>query len=289
MSYQSAVPGLIGIPVSVTPTTEATYLFLSVFIGFLEKQNLILCFLNLCGLPRVGKFPISWFGVPSDEIQDCSLAYAYSLLEMNKENKKIINRKGNYIEPSEFRSVLENNLDDVYILDVRSNYEHEIGKFKNAITLNIDNFREFPNAIDEIEDKIHQNKKIITYCTGGVKCEKASAFLNERGYKNVYQLHGGIIKYGIEENGKDFEGKCYVFDNRIVKDINKVNPKIIGKCYVTAKKADRMVNCANADCNKHFPLSDDGAKIYNGCCSNKCMKSCPSHERFTILVNIFLS
>lgn len=188
-------------------------------------------------------------------------------------NKKIINRKGDYIEPSEFRSVLENKPDDVYILDVRSRHEYEIGKFKNAITLNIDTFREFPNAIDEIEDKIHQNKKIITYCTGGVKCEKASAFLSERGYKNVYQLHGGIIKYGIEENGKDFEGKCYVFDNRIVKDINKVNPKIIGKCYVTAKKADKMVNCANADCNKHFPLSDDGAKIYNGCCSDKCMKS----------------
>ena len=88
MSYQSAVPGLIGIPVSVIPTAEASYLFLSVFIGFLGKQNLILCFLNLCGLPRVGKFPILWFGVPSDEIQDCSLAYAYSLLEMNKEYKK---------------------------------------------------------------------------------------------------------------------------------------------------------------------------------------------------------
>jgi UPF0176 protein len=188
-------------------------------------------------------------------------------------NKKIINRKGDYIEPSEFRSILENNLDDVSILDVRSNYEHEIGKFKNAVTLNIDNFRDFPNVIDDIKDKINPNKKIITYCTGGVKCEKASAYLKEKGYKNVYQLHGGIIKYGIEEKGKDFEGKCYVFDNRIVKDVNKVNPKVIGKCYVTGKKADRMVNCANVDCNKHFPLSDKGGKIYKGCCSSKCLES----------------
>ena len=188
-------------------------------------------------------------------------------------NKKIIKRKGDYIEPSEFRSILENNPDDVSILDVRSNYEHKIGKFKNAVTLNIDNFRDFPNVIDDIKDKINPNKKIITYCTGGVKCEKASAYLKEKGYKNVYQLHGGIIKYGIEEKGKDFEGKCYVFDNRIVKDVNKVNPKVIGKCYVTGKKADRMVNCANVDCNKHFPLSDRGAKIYNGCCSEKCLKS----------------
>ena len=77
----------------------------------------------------------------------------------------------------------------------------------------------------------------------------------------MYQLHGGIIKYGIEEDGKDFNGKCYVFDNRIVKDINNINPNIIGECYVTGKKSDRMVNCANAECNKHIPLSDDGDKF----------------------------
>ena len=188
-------------------------------------------------------------------------------------NKKIIEKRGNYIEPSEFKSILEQQSEDVCILDVRSRYEYEIGKFKNAVTLNIDNFREFPDAIDEIETKISKEKKIITYCTGGVKCEKASAFLKENGYKNVYQLHGGIIKYGIEEDGKDFNGKCYVFDNRIVKDVNNINPNIIGECYVTGKKSDRMVNCANAECNKHIPLSDYGAKIYNGCCSEKCLKS----------------
>ncbi len=188
-------------------------------------------------------------------------------------NKNILNSKGSYLEPPEFRSILEDNPEDVYILDVRSRYEYEIGKFKNAITLNIDNFRDFPDAIDEIKDKIPQNKKIITYCTGGVKCEKASAYLKEKGYKNVYQLHGGIIKYGIEENGKDFEGKCYVFDNRIVKDVNCVNPKVIGKCYVTGKKAEKMINCANVKCNKHIPLSDEGAKIYKGCCSSKCLES----------------
>ena len=188
-------------------------------------------------------------------------------------NKKIIEKRGNYIEPSEFKSILEQQSEDVCILDVRSRYEYEIGKFKNAITLNIDNFREFTDAIDEIETKISKEKKIITYCTGGIKCEKASGFLKENGYKNVYQLHGGIIKYGIEEEGKDFEGKCYVFDNRIVKDINNINPNVIGECYVTGKKSDRMVNCANAECNKHIPLSDYGAKIYNGCCSEKCSKS----------------
>ena len=188
-------------------------------------------------------------------------------------NKKIIEKRGDYIEPSQFKSILEQQTEDICILDVRSRYEYEIGKFKNAVTLDINNFREFPDAIDEINRKVSKEKKIITYCTGGVKCEKASAFLIKNGYENVYQLHGGIIKYSIEEGGKDFEGKCYVFDNRIVKDVNNINPKVIGKCYITGKKADRMVNCANAKCNRHFPLSSIGAKIYKGCCSEKCLKS----------------
>ena len=73
--------------------------------------------------------------------------------------------------------------------------------------------------------------------------------------------------------GKNFHGKCYVFDNRIVKEVNRVNPKIIGKCYVTGEKTDRMVNCANTKCNKHFPLSGNGASKYKGCCSRECMES----------------
>src|SRR5690606_39433375 len=99
--------------------------------------------------------------------------------------------------------------EDVVILDVRSNYEHNVGKFKNAITLDIENFRDFPSKVNELKDL--KGKKVITYCTGGIKCEKASAYLLEQGFENVYQLHGGIIKYGIEEGGEDFEGKCYVF------------------------------------------------------------------------------
>tara|TARA_X000000368_G_C23006448_1_gene701362 strand:- start:415 stop:1371 length:957 start_codon:yes stop_codon:yes gene_type:complete len=187
--------------------------------------------------------------------------------------KKLLKKKGKYIEPAEFKKIIENIPEDVTILDVRSNYEHNIGKFKNAMTLDIDNFRDFPEKISEIKKKVKKSNKIITYCTGGVKCEKASAFLKENGYENVYQLHGGIIKYGLQEEGENFEGKCYVFDNRIVKDVNKVNPLIIGNCYVTGKKTDRMVNCANVLCNKHFPLSDEGAKKYDGCCSEDCLEN----------------
>lgn len=178
---------------------------------------------------------------------------------------------GTYVEPEEFRQILKEKDEDTVIVDVRSNYEHNVGKFKDAITFDIDNFRDFPEKIKELEQ--YREKKVITYCTGGIKCEKASAYLLEQGFENVYQLHGGIIKYGIEAGGEDFEGKCYVFDNRIVADVNTINPTIISKCYVTGEPSDRMVNCANPECNLHMPMSEEGGKIYDGCCSEDCMNA----------------
>ncbi|MEO9474962.1 MAG: rhodanese-related sulfurtransferase [Cyclobacteriaceae bacterium] len=180
-------------------------------------------------------------------------------------------KTGGYVEPEEFREILKEESEDTVILDVRSNYEHHVGKFKNAITLDMENFRDFPEKVKELDHL--KNKKVVTYCTGGIKCEKASAFLLEQGFENVYQLHGGIIKYGLEAEGEDFEGKCYVFDNRITKDLNTVNPTVISKCFVTGKPSDRMVNCANPHCNKHIPMSEEGAEIYNGCCSEECSKN----------------
>ncbi len=180
-------------------------------------------------------------------------------------------RTGGYVEPEEFKQILKEDSNDTIILDVRSNYEHNLGKFKNAITLDIDNFREFPEKVKELEK--FKGKKIVTYCTGGIKCEKASAFLLDQGFENVHQLHGGIIKYGLETDGEDFEGACYVFDNRIAAEINKVNPKVISKCYVTDEPTTRMVNCANPHCNIHIPMSDKGAEVYSGCCSEDCMNN----------------
>lgn len=180
-------------------------------------------------------------------------------------------KTGTYVEPEEFRKILQTQSEDTVILDVRSNYEHKVGKFKNALTLDMDNFREFPEKVKELVNL--KGKKIITYCTGGIKCEKASAFLLEQGFEDVYQLHGGIIKYGIEAQGEDFEGKCYVFDNRLVKEVNQINPSVISRCFVTGEPSDRMVNCANPHCNKHIPMSEAGAAVYNGCCTEACMNN----------------
>jgi UPF0176 protein len=175
---------------------------------------------------------------------------------------------GIHLEPKDFMEMKDR--DDVVILDVRSNYEHNVGRFKNAITLDIENFRDFPAKINELAQ--YKDKKILTYCTGGIKCEKASALLLKEGFNEVYQLHGGIIKYGKEAGGKDFEGKCYVFDNRITVDVNQVNPSVVSTCHNCGKQTDKMINCANPECNEHFTQCDECGWETQGCCSTHCQE-----------------
>jgi UPF0176 protein len=175
-------------------------------------------------------------------------------------------KTGKHINGEEFLSLKEQ--EDVVVLDVRSNYEHSVGRFKDAVTLDIENFREFPEKINELEHL--KDKKVITYCTGGIKCEKASALLLEAGFKDVYQLHGGIIKYSKETGGKDFEGVCYVFDGRITVPVNHVNPKTISTCYICNTPSARMVNCANPECNVHVPMCEKCGEEMEGACSTEC-------------------
>ncbi|HCN82987.1 MAG TPA: hypothetical protein DIT07_05105 [Sphingobacteriaceae bacterium] len=177
-------------------------------------------------------------------------------------------KTGIHLEPNEFLEMKDR--EDVLILDVRSDYEHSLGRFKNALTLDIENFRDFPAKINELAK--YKDKKILTYCTGGIKCEKATALLLHEGFKDVYQLHGGIIKYGKEAGGKDFEGKCYVFDNRVAIDVNSVNPVIISGCRNCGQTTPKMINCANPECNEHFTQCDECGNKLDGCCSEECQE-----------------
>lgn len=177
-------------------------------------------------------------------------------------------KAGAYITPRELQQIKDD--EDVVLLDVRSSYEHQMGKFKGAVTLDIAHFREFPTQVAKLA--AYKDKKVVTYCTGGIKCEKASAYLLAQGFKNVYQLHGGIIQYGLETDGEDFEGQCYVFDNRLVTQINQKNPTVIGQCYVCHTTCGRMVNCANPICNRHVPLCVPCAARLAGACSEACQQ-----------------
>ncbi|MGY3087422.1 UPF0176 protein [Hymenobacter sp. UYAg731] len=175
-------------------------------------------------------------------------------------------KTGQHLSPEEFRALKDR--DDVVVVDVRSDYEYNLGRFKDAVTLDMENFRDFPERVERLRE--FKDKKILTYCTGGVKCEKASAYLLEQGFENVYQLHGGIIKYGIEAGGEDFDGQCYVFDNRVAVDVNRVNPTVISRCHHCQQPSARLINCANPHCNAHLPLCEACGTTLQGACSDAC-------------------
>ncbi len=180
-----------------------------------------------------------------------------------------IRRTGKHLHGKEFQEMKER--DDVIVLDVRSNYETRLGKFKNALTLDMETFREFPSKLPELEK--YRDKKVITYCTGGIKCEKASAYLLEQGFKDVYQLYDGIIGYAKETGGKDFDGVLYVFDGRVSVPVNEVNPKVISTCKNCNTPVARSLNCANVNCNEQFVMCVQCAEEMEGCCTEACQKS----------------
>lgn len=224
--------------------------------------------------PRFAKIDFKIDEVPEPSFIKMHCRYKSEIVHSGLRDPHIINpgqKTGTHLNADEFIRMKDD--DDVVILDVRSNYEHSIGKFKNAVTLDIENFRDFPKKINELAQ--YKDKKIITYCTGGIKCEKASALLLHEGFGNVYQLHGGIIKYGKEAGGRDFEGKCYVFDNRVAVDVNTINPVIISTCRNCGGHTTKMINCANPECNEHFTQCDDCGLKLEGACSEVCL----SHPR----------
>jgi len=182
--------------------------------------------------------------------------------------KANLRNKGKYIEPKQFKKLLDNN-ENIILLDARNNYEYNIGKFKDAMHLDLDTFREFSIKINQLK-KI-KNKKIITYCTGGVRCEKASAFLKENGFENVYQLHGGILTYGNECGNAHWEGKCFVFDTRGAVDIDPNNQsEPITQCVLCNLPNADLYNCALTSCDKWFVACGNCLEVLKGCCSKRC-------------------
>lgn len=177
-----------------------------------------------------------------------------------------IENKADYIEPKELLKKYENN-DDFVIIDTRNDYEFDVGHFENSVKLPIKTFQDFPQGVKTIEN--YKDKEIITFCTGGVRCEKASAYLKQNGFKNVKQLHGGIIKYGEVVGDKYWNGKCFVFDERgaIEIDPKKQDDNYIqcSICYVPNEEEHICPNC-----NKTFIMCSHCMPLMNNCCSKFC-------------------
>ena len=183
-----------------------------------------------------------------------------------------LSNKAHYIEPKELASLYENNQDFV-ILDARNAYEAKIGKFKDAIIPPIRNFREFPQFVNSKLSK-YKNKPVITYCTGGVRCEKASAYLREQGFTNVKQLHGGVHVYAQEAQGKYFEGELFVFDKRLQTQINTVNPTIIAQCEHCNTPITRLIDCCDASCDSLLNCCASCEEMNGGGCLQHKNSNC---------------
>lgn len=170
---------------------------------------------------------------------------------------------------------------DTVIVDMRNHYESEVGHFKNAICPDVDTFREELQVVEKMLDK-HREKDIIMYCTGGIRCEKASAWMKHRGFKNVFQLDGGIIEYArqVKEQGLEnkFIGKNFVFDERLGE---RITDDIISKCHQCGKPCDDHTNCKNDGCHLLFIQCRECATKFEGCCSEECQHviSLPSAEQ----------
>lgn len=178
---------------------------------------------------------------------------------------------GNYLEPQAFREALLD--DETIVIDARNDYEYDLGHFRGAVRPAIRNFRELPEWIRENKEQF-MDKKIVTYCTGGIRCEKFSGWLLREGFEDVAQLHGGIAAYGKDEatRGELWDGKMYVFDERISVEINQVDKQIVGKEWFDGTPCERCINCSNPECNRQILVSEENEQKYLGACSIHCAK-----------------
>lgn len=176
--------------------------------------------------------------------------------------------KGTHLDAASFNKLTDQ--PDAVVVDMRNHYESEVGHFENAVTPDVDTFRE---ALVTVENHLKDKKDlpIIMYCTGGIRCEKASAYYKHKGFKQVYQLEGGIIEYARQVKAKGlknkFRGKNFVFDERLGE---RISDEIISQCHQCGKPCDTHINCANEGCHLLFIQCGECAEKYNSCCSEEC-------------------
>ena len=187
------------------------------------------------------------------------------------DDKFDVTKKGIHLNAIEFNNLLDHK--NTICVDMRNHYESEIGHFKNAITPDVDTFRESLPIIEKKLFKHKDNKNILMYCTGGIRCEKASAYFKHKGFKKVYQLEGGIIEYARQVKNQNLEnkfiGKNFVFDERRGE---RISDDIISKCHQCGTPCDDHVNCKNEACHLLFIQCESCSVKFNNCCSDQCAK-----------------
>ncbi|WP_042473573.1 oxygen-dependent tRNA uridine(34) hydroxylase TrhO [Bacillus ndiopicus] len=186
---------------------------------------------------------------------------------------------GEYLSPAQFLEQMQK--EDTVVLDVRNTYEYDVGHFRGAIRPDVENFRDTPQWVRENRE-LFEGKRVLTYCTGGIRCEKFSGWLKREGFEDVGQLHGGIATYGKdpETKGQLWDGQMYVFDERLTVPINQVEHVVVGKDHFDGTPCERYINCANPECNKQILTSEENEAKHLGGCTIECTK----HERNRYIV-----
>ncbi len=179
-----------------------------------------------------------------------------------------VTNRGKHLDADEFNTLAQR--DDTILIDMRNHYEHEVGHFKGAITPDVDTFRDsLPYILDNLQGL--EDRNILMYCTGGIRCEKASAWLKHKGFSNVHQLNGGIIEYArqVKQQGLQnrFVGKNFVFDERLGE---RIGDEVIARCHQCGAACDNHTNCANTGCHMLFIQCDTCKASHEGCCSESC-------------------
>ncbi|MDQ0417003.1 UPF0176 protein [Croceifilum oryzae] len=176
---------------------------------------------------------------------------------------------GKHLSPAEFKEHLLR--DDVIVIDGRNDYEYDLGHFRGAIRPGVETSRDFPEWIRENLSQF-KDKKVISYCTGGIRCEKLTGFLLQEGFQDVSQLHGGVVNYSQdpETKGELWDGQLYVFDERISVPVNHVDPTVVGKCHHCKIPAETYINCEYDLCHHQHLVCLDCVETYNGYCKKEC-------------------
>jgi UPF0176 protein len=182
---------------------------------------------------------------------------------------------GERVSPEKWRTMLQNRDEKTLLLDVRNDYEWEIGHFEGAQLPKLEAFREFPRYARQLKEEVDpKGTKVMMYCTGGIRCEVYSALLKKEGFTHVYQLDGGIIHYGQSEGTKHWKGKLFVFDDRLAVPLcEEEETETISRCHHCDSLSDVYYNCSNMDCNALFLCCGSCAKEFVGCCCQACVEA----------------
>lgn len=166
---------------------------------------------------------------------------------------------GKHLKPEQLHELLKEKGDEVVFFDGRNAYEAQIGRFKNAVVPDVETSRDFIKEIEDPKYNDIKNKSVVTYCTGGIRCEILSLLMKNRGFNEVYQVDGGIVKYGEKyANEGEWEGKLYIFDNRMVTSFSE-DAEDMGECVHCSSKTSNFANCSNKQCNKLILVCDSCA------------------------------